>query len=130
MDLDDLEHNVRDGVHIASLAGAWTALVAGFGGMRWYGRMLSFSPHLPDGITRLAFHTLFCGSRLRIEVTSAEATYHLLDGPQLTIKHYGDEITLSSDGTVTRPIPPVEAGPPPTQPPGRVPVARGKRRSS
>ena len=34
MDLGDLEHNTRDGLHIASLAGAWTALVAGFGGMR------------------------------------------------------------------------------------------------
>ena len=34
MDLDDLEHNTRDGVHIASLAGAWIAAVAGFGGMR------------------------------------------------------------------------------------------------
>ena len=34
MDLDDLEHNTRDGLHIASLAGAWIALVAGFGGMR------------------------------------------------------------------------------------------------
>ncbi|HCF87178.1 MAG TPA: hypothetical protein DEV72_18485, partial [Ktedonobacter sp.] len=32
MDLNDLEHNVRDGVHMASLAGAWIALVAGFGG--------------------------------------------------------------------------------------------------
>ena len=34
MDLHDLEHNTRDGVHIASLAGAWIAAVAGFGGMR------------------------------------------------------------------------------------------------
>ena len=25
MDLDDLEHNTRDGLHIASLAGAWLA---------------------------------------------------------------------------------------------------------
>jgi len=32
--LSDLEHNSRDGLHIASLAGAWIALVAGFGGMR------------------------------------------------------------------------------------------------
>ncbi|HZD98451.1 MAG TPA: family 65 glycosyl hydrolase, partial [Micromonosporaceae bacterium] len=29
MDLADLEHNTRDGVHMASLAGAWIALVAG-----------------------------------------------------------------------------------------------------
>ena len=32
MDLHDLEHNTVDGVHIASLAGAWIAAVAGFGG--------------------------------------------------------------------------------------------------
>ncbi|GDY48350.1 glycosyl hydrolase [Streptomyces antimycoticus] len=32
MDLKDLEHNTRDGLHIASLAGTWIALVAGFGG--------------------------------------------------------------------------------------------------
>ena len=34
MDLDDLEHNTRDGLHIAALAGSWIALVAGYGGMR------------------------------------------------------------------------------------------------
>ena len=34
MDLRDVEHNTSDGVHMASLAGAWMALVAGFGGMR------------------------------------------------------------------------------------------------
>ncbi len=34
MDLQDREHNTKDGLHIASLAGAWTALVGGFGGMR------------------------------------------------------------------------------------------------
>jgi alpha,alpha-trehalose phosphorylase len=34
MDLQDREHNTKDGLHMASLAGAWTALVAGFGGMR------------------------------------------------------------------------------------------------
>ena len=38
MDLDDLEHNTRDGLHMASLAGAWIALVAGLAGMRSYGR--------------------------------------------------------------------------------------------
>ncbi|MBV9614565.1 MAG: glycoside hydrolase family 65 protein [Ktedonobacteraceae bacterium] len=130
MDLNDLEHNVRDGIHIASLAGAWTALVAGFGGMRWYDGVLSFSPRLPEGITRLAFHTLFCSRRLRVEVTSKEATYHHLDGAPLKIKHYGDEIMLSDDEKVTRPIPPLKAGPRPTQPPGRVPTPRGTRRLS
>ena len=34
IDLRDLHDNTEDGLHMASLAGAWTALVAGFGGLR------------------------------------------------------------------------------------------------
>ncbi len=129
MDLDDLEHNARDGVHIASLAGAWTALVAGFGGLRYEGS-LSFAPRLPDGIERLAFRILFRGRRLRVEVTATEAMYRLLDGSPLKIRHHGDEIILPADEAVTRPIPPVKAGPRPAQPSGRAPIARRARRSS
>ena len=47
MDLDNLEHNTRDGLHIASLAGAWIVAVAGFGGMRDHDGALSFTPRLP-----------------------------------------------------------------------------------
>ena len=51
MDLHDLEHNTRDGVHIASLAGAWVALVSGFGGLRHQDGMVSFAPRLPEGLS-------------------------------------------------------------------------------
>ena len=44
IDLRDLHHNTRDGLHMASLAGAWTALVAGFGGLRDDEGMLSPRP--------------------------------------------------------------------------------------
>ena len=46
MDLRDIERNTRDHAH-ASLAGAWIALVARFGGMRHIQDTLSFSPRLP-----------------------------------------------------------------------------------
>jgi alpha,alpha-trehalose phosphorylase len=127
MDLADLEHNVRDGVHLAALAGSWTALVAGFGGLRLHNGSLSFAPHLPGGIVRLAFHVLFRERRLRVEVRATEATYRLLGGSPLVVGHHGDEITLSVDEAVTRPISPIRAGPRPTQPPGRAPVAREAR---
>src|SRR5262249_57744129 len=77
MDLHDLEHNTRDGVHIASLAGAWLAAVAGFGGMRDHGGQLTFAPRLPGAITRLKFRLRFCGQRLNVEVRSERATYSL-----------------------------------------------------
>ena len=129
MDLDDLEHNVRDGVHIASLAGAWTVLVAGFGGVRFRSDSLSFAPHLPDGITRLTFRIQCHGCSLRVEVTATEATYRLLDGASVKIKHHGDEVTLSKDESVTRSIPAVKAGLRPGQPAGRAPIAREMRKS-
>ena len=130
MDLDDLEHNTRDGLHIASLAGSWTALVAGFGGLRWQDGSLSFAPRLPKGITRLTFHILFCNSRLRVEVKPSEATYHLLEGSPLKTWHHGHKIELEVDKPVTKSIPHIQAGPRPTQPPGRAPTPRGERRSS
>ena len=130
MDLADLEHNVRDGVHLAALAGTWTVLVAGFGGLRVHGGSLSFAPRLPEGIARLAFHVLFRGRRLRVEVRPGEATYRRLAGAPLVVWHHGDQITLSGEEAVSRPLPPVRAGPRPTQPPGRTPLARKARRSS
>ncbi len=128
MDLDDLEHNTRDGVHIASLAGAWTALVSGFGGLRSYRDSLSFTPRLPENISRLAFHVMFRGGRLRVEVTSKDATYHLTDGEPLKLWHHGEEITVPADGSITRPIPPIQAGPRPTQPAGRTPGVLGRQK--
>lgn len=125
MDLDDLEHNTRDGLHMASLAGTWIILVEGFGGLRFHNGSLSFAPRLPDGITRLAFHMMFRHRCLRVEVTAKEATYFLLEGKPLKTKHHGDEITLSVGQPVTCAIRPIKAGPRPDQPPGRAPAPCG-----
>ncbi len=125
MDLDDLEHNTRNGLHIASLAGTWTALVAGLGGMRVRAGSLWFAPQLPDGISRLAFNLLFCKRLIRIEVQATSATYHLLKGEPLTIQHNGHAVALSQEKSVTRSLVSIQAGPRPTQPPGRIPAARG-----
>jgi alpha,alpha-trehalose phosphorylase len=129
IDLDDLQHNVKDGVHIASLAGAWLALVAGFGGLRLRAASVFFAPRLPAGIDRLAFRLMFRNRRLRVEVTATEATYQLLAGDPLTVHHHGDEVSLTVDQPVTRPIPDIAVGPRPTQPPGRAPRARGAHAS-
>jgi alpha,alpha-trehalose phosphorylase len=125
MDLRDLEQNTRDGVHIASLAGCWVALVSGFGGMRMQAGMISFAPRLPEGLNRLAFNVLIRGQRLRVEVTDTEASYAVNDGKPLDIRHHGDRVRLLPGKTQTCGIPPLaETGPRPRQPPGRAPVRR------
>jgi alpha,alpha-trehalose phosphorylase len=119
MDLDDLEHNVRDGVHIASLAGAWAAAVSGFGGMRDEGSTLSFRPQLPEQITRLAFRLSYRGSTIAVEVTREHATYRLISGEPTQVGHYGSVVELSEDGPATLAIPAATRREPPRQPPGR-----------
>jgi alpha,alpha-trehalose phosphorylase len=124
-DLHDLHHNVRNGLHIASLAGAWLVAVAGFGGMRDWDRRLSFAPRLPAAITRMAFRMTYRGSRFAVEISQETATYELLSGPELTVAHHGEDLTITA-GPVRRPVPPTPPGLAPAQPPGREPRHRGR----
>jgi alpha,alpha-trehalose phosphorylase len=125
IDLNDLEHNVRDGVHMGALAGAWLAVVAGFGGMRHHAEGLSFAPRLPPAIQSLTFRITFLGRLLRVNVNLARVTYTLVRGKGLTFNHYGESVRLRSRGSVTRRIPEaVAAYGSPVQPPGREPVHR------
>ncbi|MGX6604354.1 glycoside hydrolase family 65 protein [Micromonosporaceae bacterium Da 78-11] len=128
MDLHDLHQNARDGVHVASLAGSWIALVAGLGGMRDFNGQLSFAPRLPSRINNLEFSLLWRGLRLRVEVTNDEVTYSLRNGggsARLSLIHHGKEIEVTQVKPVTVAIPPaLPVGPAPTQPAGRAPVRR------
>ena len=151
IDLRDLHHNTRDGLHIASLAGAWTALVAGFGGLRDDEGVLCLDPHLPDEISCLRFRLRWRGFRVIVQASHDEITYTLTDGPEddkkdkkdnkgkkdkndedgdggeLTIQHAGEDLKLSTRSPST-----VKARrrkpllPPPPQPVGREPLRRNR----
>jgi alpha,alpha-trehalose phosphorylase len=125
MDLHDLEHNTADGMHVASLAGAWSAAVAGFGGMRDYNGELSFSPRLPPRLERLSFRMLFRGRRLQVEVEKERVDYLVLEGPPLEITHDGKKILLAAGNPVSEAISAPTTRSAPRQPTGRAPVHRG-----
>ncbi|MFC4493393.1 glycoside hydrolase family 65 protein [Streptomyces ovatisporus] len=124
MDLADLENNTRDGLHIASLAGTWIALVQGFGGMRHYDGLLEFSPKLPERLSRLAFSVQVKGRRLRMEIEDSAATYTLVQGSPMEICHYGERFTVICDEPRRRKIQRPPHRPEPKQPPGRRPASR------
>jgi alpha,alpha-trehalose phosphorylase len=124
MDLADLEHNTKDGVHVASLAGAWIALVCGFGGMREVTGQLCFSPRLPEALNKLCFRVMWRGQTVRVDVGRDRVRYDVLSGPALEIVHFGQPVTVDPGTPVDRPVPPIEAGPRPLQPKGREPGRR------
>ena len=127
IDLRDLHHNTRDGLHMASLASAWTALVAGFGGLRDDQGVLALDPQLPDGITRLRFRLRWREFRVTVDVNHADVTYTLRDGGEgtLAIRHAGEDLELSTQAPRTVDLKPRTALlPAPSQPPGRAPLRR------
>ncbi|HEY5629353.1 MAG TPA: beta-phosphoglucomutase, partial [Candidatus Limnocylindrales bacterium] len=94
MDLDDVNGNTRDGVHIAAMAGTWVSVVNGFAGLRDDDGRLSFAPRLPDAWHRLAFRLRVGTSRLRIAITPVEATYAVESGPPVELRHFGEAVTV------------------------------------
>ena len=124
IDLHDLQRNTRDGLHLASLAGTWIALVLGFGGFRDFGDRLSFAPRLPDALTRLAFSLRHHENCLRVDITREEATYSLTRGAgPMNITHHDERLVVGAE-PVVRPIPLVANRRPPVQPHGREPLHR------
>jgi alpha,alpha-trehalose phosphorylase len=129
IDLRDLEHNVRDGLHVASLAGAVLAATAGLGGMRDHDGELTFAPRLPEGIRRLRFAVVFRGSVLRVEVGRDRATYHHESGGgPVQLAHWGERLELAPGARIARPVPAAPKLPPPSQPAHRPPARRAGRR--
>ncbi|OBF25441.1 glycoside hydrolase family 65 protein [Mycobacterium sp. ACS4331] len=132
IDLRDLHHNTRDGLHMASLAGAWTALVGGFGGLRDDAEILTLNPQLPSGISRLTFRLRWRSFRVTADVCHETATYTLRDGPhgRLAIRHSGEDVELTTDAPVTLPVRRrTPLLPTPEQPPGRAPAHRHGERN-
>jgi alpha,alpha-trehalose phosphorylase len=125
VDLQNLAGNTADGLHLASMAGAWLVAVAGFGGMRDYGETLAFAPRLPATLTRLRFRMLYRGRRLQVDILNDHACYDLLDGEPLDLLHHNQPITLTSGEPLTLPFPPLQAPPPVTPPPGREACRQG-----
>jgi alpha,alpha-trehalose phosphorylase len=128
VDLDDLAHNTREGVHIASLAGTWLALVAGFGGLRDVKGQLQFAPQLPPEIGRLSFRLCWRGANLRVLLTAREASYSVANGVSITVMHEGKELTVDPGKVVKRAITRRKEPTRPDQPLHREPAPRKSAR--
>lgn len=121
MDLDDLEHNTSDGLHTASLAGTWIALVQGLAGLRERNGGLTFSPRLPVGITKLFFTIRVQDRRVHVEIAPDATTYRLHEGKPLSVLHDGRAVTVTTAVPISRPNRQTPVSRPPTQPQGRAP---------
>jgi len=124
LDHHNIARNTADGLHLAALAGGWMAVIAGLAGVRQRDERLSFTPRLPEPLSRIAFPFAFQGRALRVEITPSHATYELRDGAPLQIEHWGTPLIVSPDARAIGAIPPAPAAATHRQPAGRAPIRR------
>lgn len=93
LDLDNINNDTDDGLHITSMAGSWLAIAHGFAGMRTTDG-LSLSPFLPDAWQGYAFQFHYRGRVIRVSVRPGQALVELLQGKPLKMTLCGQEQTL------------------------------------
>ena len=102
MDLDDINSNVSDGVHIAAMGGTWLSIIYGFAGLRDFDGDLSFTPRLPSDWNSLKFKLRHGNILLSVEYTHERAVYSIAggEGESIKIRHMGNLCTIRSGNPV------------------------------
>lgn len=101
LDLDNVNHDTEDGLHITSMSGGWLSIAQGFAGMRT-AEGLSFSPMLPKGWTAYSFRFQYRGRVVLLEVRGDRALLTLECGGPLGLTVWGRAVTLRDSAEVAR----------------------------
>jgi alpha,alpha-trehalose phosphorylase len=104
VDLADLHRNTSEGVHVASAAGVWGALVQGFGGMRDHEGELSFDPRLPEEWAGLTYRLTVRGARVRVDLRPTEMELTVEQGERVLATVRGARVEVRRGEPVTVPL--------------------------
>ncbi|WP_294825090.1 glycoside hydrolase family 65 protein [uncultured Flavobacterium sp.] len=101
LDLDDYNKEVKEGLHITSMAGTWMSIVEGFGGMRVKNDTLHFEPRIPAQWEGYSFKINFRNQVLKVSVNAVETNFTLEGERELTVVVNGREVTVEPNTLVT-----------------------------
>ncbi len=100
LDLDDYNREVKEGLHITSMAGTWMTVIEGFGGMRVKNDLLSFYPQIPKNWESYSFNIRFRGNLLNILVNK-----HIIisnkEGAKLKIIVFNKTYEIEKDSSIS-----------------------------
>ena len=94
LDLDDYNREVKDGLHITSMAGTWLSIVEGFGGMRIRNDRVCFNPVIPPAWESYSFIIRFRNNPLRVEVTAKGVDVINISKESIPVSVYGIKTTI------------------------------------
>ncbi len=93
LDLDNVNNDTEDGLHITSMSGSWLVVAHGFAQMKTFDS-LSFAPKIPKEWQGYSFHINYRNRLIKIAVTKESATFSLLRGEPLEFKVYDKTLKL------------------------------------
>jgi alpha,alpha-trehalose phosphorylase len=96
LDLFNLHHNTKDGIHTANMGGNYMAVVYGFGGLRLKESGLWMAPVLPGQWKSYRFMVCYEGSRILVYVSGTEVCIELCKGDAKEIYVYGNKYKLNT----------------------------------
>jgi maltose phosphorylase len=94
LDLDDYNNEVREGLHITSMAGTWMAIVLGFGGLSVKKNTLCFNPLIPHKWNSYSFRIFFRESIIEILVSKEKVIFKNHSDTSLNLKVYDNAYRL------------------------------------
>ena len=98
-DLDNINQDSQDGLHITSMSGSWLAIAKGFAGMRTLGG-LRFKPFLPDCWNGYSYKFNYRGRIIELRVKPKGVTLTLISGEPISVTIYGHPYELEDVLTV------------------------------
>ena len=95
LDLFNLHHNTKDGIHTANMGGNYMAIVYVFGGLRLKEKGLCFAPYLPVQWNAYTFKIHYRGSNIKVSVDKEKTVFSLEMGSAVNLMIYDQEYTLA-----------------------------------
>ena len=96
LDLFNLHHNTKDGIHTANMGGNYMAVVYGFGGLRLKEDGLHLAPYLPGPWKAYTFKVHYRGRNIKVCVDENKTTVLLESGDAVPLWIYGKETVLEN----------------------------------
>ena len=100
LDLANTHGNTSDGLHLAAVAGSWSAVVHGFGGVEIRADRLLCHPRVPKHWGSLTFHLRWRGSLLRVTARPDEVELAVVQGAAVEVDVAGSVQLIGQEGIV------------------------------
>lgn len=104
LDLFNLHHNTRDGIHTANMGGNYMAIVYGFGRLRLKEKGLCLAPYLPKQWNAYTFKIHYRGSNIRVSVDRKKVLFCLESGETVKLFLYDEEYMLTDTVEFQMPV--------------------------